>query len=162
LRKLYILIITLIVLVGMVYISSLLDKDGNDLSNKIIRYIDNNTGESNSLIFNMNEITDFNWDKLLIYGVGSSSSEISNALGIEYNESTDLVSGMVFVYDDKIVYKEQIPYNPEKPEKLLLYVGMMYGQPNYRFFTSDNAIFEGSRRESKGKYFYEIAPFEVD
>jgi hypothetical protein len=43
---------------------------------------------------------------MLIYQVGSSTTAISEALGVEFKDSVDLMSGIVFVNKNKIVYKE--------------------------------------------------------
>ena len=150
-----------LVLLGVLFYILLSDRN-NNLSDKIINYIDYNADESNICTLDMNEITDFKWDKMLFFGVGSNNTEISNALGVEYKDSTDLVSGIVFVYNNKIVYKESIPYNPDHPSKLLLYVGNMFGEPSYRVFTPNDAIFKGSRREKKGEFYYKIEPHKTN
>jgi hypothetical protein len=129
------------------------------LSDKITEYIDNNCGESNACKLTMSDITNFKWDKMLLYQVGSSNTEISQLIGVEFNDSLDLSSGMIFVHNNKIVYKEQIIYNPDKPYKLLLFIGALYGQPEYGIFTPDNATFEGTRMEENGKTYYKINPY---
>lgn len=128
------------------------------LSIKIEKYINSNSDKNNDYKFYMSEITDFKWDKMLIYQVGSSNKEISDLLGVPFNDSLDLASGIIFVYKNKIIYKEQQYYNPDKPYKLLFYIGEMYGQPKYGIYTPNDALFEGNRREIDGKIYYKIVP----
>lgn len=144
------------IVVILLYINIFINK--NSLSKKIEKYIENNSDENSECKFNMSEITDFKWDKMLIYQVGSSNKEISDLLGVHFNDSVDLASGIIFICNNKIVYKEQLYYNPERPYRLLLFIGTMYGQPDYGIYTPSNALFEGSRRESDGKMYYKIAP----
>jgi hypothetical protein len=92
--------------------------------------------------------------------VGSSNAEISEALGVEYTDSTDLVAGMVFVYHNKIVYKEEAPENPERPNKLQYIVGNEPPEPHYRIFTPDDAFFIGSKKETDGVFYYKITPLK--
>lgn len=133
-----------------------------NVSDKIIETIDNNCQQSSSCKVSMKEITDFKWDKMVIFEVGSSNSEISKALGIKYDDSTDLTSGMVFVYKNRVVYKEDLPYNPERPNKLWFKINNKPGEPNYWILTPNNAILQGSKTETEGVYYYEIKPEKTD
>jgi hypothetical protein len=54
----------------------------------------------------MDEITDFAWDRMLLYQVMSSESEISTVLGVDFRGIVDMSSGMVFVKDNEIVYQK--------------------------------------------------------
>ena len=148
--------ILLIVLVLSVVIIIAVLPNGSSLSNRIVKFIDNNCDDNNVCIINMVEITDFKWDKMLIYQVGSSTTAISEALGVEFKDSVDLMSGIIFVNKNEIAYKESIPYNPECPSELLLHVGAIFGEDNNKVFTPNDAIFKGSRREKDGKFFYKI------
>lgn len=152
-----VVILILLVIIFKKYISN-----EDKLSNKIMWYIDNNCYNSNTCILSMKEITDFEWDKMLMYQVGSSNTEISDLLGVEFKDSIDLSSGIIFIVNNKIVYEEHIFYHPEKPYKLLLYVGRMYGQPKYGVYTPNNAVFDGSRTEINGNFYYKIAPSVLD
>lgn len=122
-------------------------QESNDLSNKIISYIDANADENNTVVFNMNEFTNFKWDKMVIYDVGASNTQISEALGVEYKDSTDLMTGMVFVF----------PFQFENPSELIIHVG---DNASYRVFTPNNAVFEiGKGQLDEKNYYYWIQPF---
>ncbi|NPV90055.1 MAG: hypothetical protein HPY50_04675 [Firmicutes bacterium] len=139
--------------------------DNNKLSQRIFETIDKKCEPGNAYCsIPIAEITDFKWDKMAIYGVGSSNKEVSAALGVEYEDSTDLMSGMVFVYNNKIVYNEGIPYNPEHPGKLWINIGFKPGEPSCLGVTPDNAFFIGSRENIDGVFYYEIEakPMQAD
>ena len=155
LKRLYALLIALVLMVVIIIVAL---SNRSSLSNKIIKFIDNNCDKNNACFIKMLEITDFEWDKMLIYQVGSSTTEISEALGVEFKDSVDLMSGMVFVKENKIVYNQSIPYNPERPSKLLLHVGGIFREDNNKVFTPNDAIFKGSRIEKEGQLFYKIEP----
>lgn len=122
-------------------------------------YIDENTYSDEPCIVEMNEVTKFEWDNMIIYQVGSSSSEISEILKVDFNDSVDLKSGIIFVKGNKIVYKESVAYNPEKPSKLLYYVGRLFDEEKYGVFTPDNAIFEGVKTKYGDEILYQLMPF---
>lgn len=157
-KRFHILLISVVLLVILFFVVL---SNKNHLSDRIIKFIDNNYDENNICILRMKEITDFKWDKMLIYQVGSSETAISEALGVEYKDSVDLMSGIVFVYENKIIYKQSIPYNPDHPSELLLFVGDIFREPNYRVFTPDDASFEGSRWEKNGQFYYKIVPITL-
>jgi hypothetical protein len=134
-------------------------KNDKALNEEIMKTIDKKCKQSNSCKIDMKEITDFKWDKMLIFDLGSNRNEISEALGVEYTESADLMYGMVFVFENKIVYDERLGYNPEKPEKIFYNLG---DNSSYKIYTADNAILKGEKDGEAGKYDYYIGPFEED
>ncbi|MDF2588022.1 MAG: hypothetical protein K0S41_1863 [Anaerocolumna sp.] len=152
------IIIILGLTITIIYKNAISNK--NKLSTKIMQYIDNNYDKNDTCRIVMRDITDFKWDKMLIYQVGSSNAEISDLLQVDFKDSLDLVSGIIFVYNNKIVYKEQMLYNPERRDKLFLNIGSMYGQPEYGVFTPDDGIFEGSREKLYGSVYYTITPIK--
>src|SRR5262249_47473911 len=93
-------------------------------------------------------------NKMLLYQMGSSTKEISTSLGVEFKGSTDLVGGIIFTLDDQIVYQEEIPYDPEHPNKLEFVFAN--SQTKFSKFTPDSAIFYGEKEEIDGKLYYLI------
>jgi len=157
----FLILTAFVILLFSLYRSNL---NNNKLSNKIIEYIDNNAEnntENNTCILSMRDITEFTWDKMLIYQVGSSNIEISEILGVGFEDSIDLSSGMIFIYEDKIVYKESMLYNPDQLSNRLFYVD--HGQPQYMEFTPNDAIFDGNRKETDdNSYYYIIVPSNIN
>lgn len=126
------------------------------LTQNIIKSIDNGCGKNNTCQIRMKDITDFKWDKMVVFQVGSSDVEVSKALGVEYKNSTDLISGLVFAYQGKIVHEERVPYDPEKPSKLNYIVKKQFEKPNSASFTPQNAIFRGTKETIDGVSYYSI------
>lgn len=147
-------ILSLLLLVGCQAKDTILTKN-------IVKAIDNEGGENGTCQIRMKDVTNFKWDKMVMYGLSSSNEEVSKALGVAYDVPTDLVSGLVFAYNHKIVGEEIVPYYPEYPNRLQYWTR---GESTSfcLSFTPDNAIFEGSRekREKKddignaGDYYY--------
>lgn len=159
-KKKYLLIFVaiLLVVVSTFIVAKIISEKGK-LSNRICETIDDKCDDNNECVIKMDEITDFSWDKMLLYQVGSSESEISKALGIEFKDSVDISSGIVFVKDDEIVYHESFFLDPDHLPKLQIIVGLIDGEgEKYPVFSPDDAIFVGRRWESDGKYCYLIEP----
>ena len=149
LNILYILLVILLFFVGC-------QSKNSNFSESIIKTLDTNCNNSNECKISMQEITDFKWDKMAVFGIGSSNSEISKALGVRFESSTDLMSGIVFVLGNKIVYEERVPYNPERAAKLEYIVEHKAGGTNCVIYTPDNAILKGSKNKSDRSYYYKV------
>lgn len=128
----------------------------NTLSDQIKKEIDNKCEMNVSCSISLKDITTFKWDKVAIFQVGSSSKQISKALGVEYKGETDLMTGMVFVLNNKIVYEERIPYEAEHPTRLQVWIEKMDKDPNCVVFTVDNAIIPVSKKEIEDVIYYLI------
>lgn len=133
----------------------------NNLSEMIIKAIDKNAGQSNTCSITMKEITTFEWDKMVIFDTGTSNIEVSKALGVEYKDSVDLMSGMVFVFKNKIVYQIRIPNNPDRPNKFNIVVNSHPGKSSCIAYSPDDAIFEGTKKTVDGQLYYHISPYET-
>jgi hypothetical protein len=110
----------------------------------------------------MNEITNFKWDKLVVFREGVSNITLNRILGFEYKNSTDLMRTMIFLYKNKIVYCEEERYDPESPSKL-----------NFRFrdnpksislmvFNLNNAVFQATKERIDGVDYYGLIPLSVE
>lgn len=150
--------IAILILIIIILINDHTLNDQYLLSNKIIEFIDNNADKNNTCTLLMTEVTDFKWDKMLMYQIGSTNQKISEALGINYNKSVDMYSGIIFVYEGKIVYEETKLYNPDKIDELTFYVGQIFNSPEYKVYTPNDAYFKCNKNISGGDYYYEISP----
>lgn len=153
-KKILILFSILSIVIVIIVIS--FGANNIELSREIMNYIDSNYDEEESIIISIDEITDFKWDRMLVFHVGSSQKGISEALGVEFNESVDLMIGAVFVYDNEIVYTEIMPYSYESPNKFVYYFRKP-ADPMYKIFSPDNAIFEIIRRKKNGQFYYKLS-----
>ncbi|AIQ14544.1 hypothetical protein [Paenibacillus durus] len=141
--KMLTVIVTLIFIVGCDFNIKMSDK-----------IIDSKCSTNNTCVISIDDFTDFEWDKMVFFQVGSSNTEISNALGIEYTGQTDLMSGMIFVLKNKVVHEERVPYDPEHPNKLQYTIEKKPKDPNYVIFTSKKAELEGKREKIDGVLYY--------
>lgn len=160
-KKYIILLIAILVLILSIVIVVKVMSDKDKLSNRICETIDNNCNSNGECVIKMDEITDFAWDKMLLYQVGASASEISEVLGVEFKYTGHISSGMVFVKDDEIIYHESFFWNPEDYPKLQIFVQPIPGEgEEYPVFTPDDAVLFGKRFEIDGKLRYYIKPYE--
>ncbi|OKP94986.1 hypothetical protein [Paenibacillus sp. P46E] len=127
------------------------------LSDQIMHIIDDKCNLSEICDISLNEITTFKWDKVVVFQVGSSSEEISNALGAKYEGSTDLMSGLIFVLDNKIVYEEMIPYQTERPTNLQIFIDKKANKLNNVVLSFDDAILKGSKEKLDNVSYYSIS-----
>lgn len=137
------------------FILFILPNGDHEVSDEVVKAINNNTGGRSSCKIVMKNFTDFKWDKMVIYNLGSSEIEVSKALGFEFTGSTDLMSGIIFAYKKKIVYEEKIPYYPEKPSQIEY---LLNDKPKCRTYTPKTAVFNGSKENIDGKYYYTVVP----
>ena len=129
------------------------------LTENIKKTIDENGGESVYCYFNMRDVTDFQWDKMVVYDPGASNDEISEALGVSFTDTTDLICGMVFVFEDAIVHNEKISFlSNHKPDRL--FISLEEQEQNWKLITADNAIFRGSKSHNGSYYTYSIIPYD--
>ncbi|BBH21381.1 hypothetical protein Back11_27260 [Paenibacillus baekrokdamisoli] len=142
------MLFTLILLVGC--------QDKSTLSDQIIKEIDSKCMMNDYCNISLQEITTFKWDKMAIFQVGSSNSQISKALGVEYKGPTDLMTGMIFVLNNQIVYEEKIPYDPEHPSKLQILIERKPNEPSCVSFTLKNAVVQGEKEKIDGVTYYSI------
>jgi hypothetical protein len=73
----FVLLIAFVVLVGC---------QGKNIkfSEKLMKTIDDNCELNESCNILVKDITSFNWDRMVIFGVGCDEDDISEALGVEY------------------------------------------------------------------------------
>ncbi|MEK4043334.1 hypothetical protein NSU18_06690 [Paenibacillus sp. FSL H8-0048] len=127
------------------------------LSDQIMRTIDDECGLGKVCDISLEEITTFKWDKVVIFQVGSSSKEISDALGFKYEGSTDLMSGLIFALDNKIVYEEMIPYQTERPNNLQVFIDKKANEPNNVVLNFNDAKMKGNKDQVDDITYYSIS-----
>jgi hypothetical protein len=142
-KRVFLLLAILVMLVGC-------STERHSVSADIIKTFESNSNENDSYNISISDITDFKWDKLVVFGVGSSNDEVSRALGIEYKDSTDLMEGLVFKFRDGIVYKEELPYNPEHASKIQFH----FEEGTCITVTPDSSTFICVREKIDDKYYY--------
>ncbi|MDD4493083.1 MAG: hypothetical protein PHV32_01820 [Eubacteriales bacterium] len=122
----------------------------NHLNDNIISTIDYKFDENGNYSFFMKDVTDFEWDEMVIYHYIN-------------NDSTGFVSGMVFKFKNKTVLEDEVESSiSDRPRNKLSYnFKPKPNEPDYRVLTPEDAFFEGNRIEYKGKFYYEIKPKDI-
>jgi hypothetical protein len=127
----------------------------NSMKDRITQAIEQRCREKSECAIEMKTLTDFEWDRLVVFEVSSSDAEVSAALGFQYPDLTDLVGGLIFAHSGKIVHQEIFPYDPENPDRLSF---ELPGQINCRAFTPHNANFKVKKEILDGKVYYTMIP----
>ena len=131
--------------------------NNNFFRNRIIYEIDNNYQTGIKLEINIADITEFYWDKMLIYSAGASYTGINEALGFEFKEDPNIFrGGIVFVYNSEVVFEDSVFFNPDRPPRFSYFVEHRFGTPRYAVFTPENAILIGRKRERRGSMHYSL------
>lgn len=125
----------------------------------IMEYVDENYG-GNDIVIYLADFTDFQWDKMMIFNYPTSVEEVKSALGVEYDNSMDLVSGMIFVRDNKVVCDEIFECDYVETAKFFAYPqDEINTKPNYRVFLKEEAYFLAIRSENDNGYYYRLYPY---
>ena len=135
-------------------------KNEKSIADIISEHIDGNFEEKGIVIY-FADFTDFQWDKMMIFNYPTSIEEVETALGVEYDNSMDLVSGMIFVRDGEVVYDEIFEYNYMETASFFAYPqNKINAKPNYRVFLKEDAYFLAIRSENDKGYYYRLYPYE--
>ncbi len=133
------------------------------LQNDIHSYLDDNYNKEHKVIINISDFTNFEWDTLLIFQYPISAQDIENAIGVKYEGSLDLTSGMIFVLDDKIVYDEIFKNDYTNLAPFLIYpYNNINNDSNYNVFTPKTALFKCEKVNSKEAYGYRLYPIQSE
>jgi hypothetical protein len=150
--------ILLIILAVILLLTGCGKIEKHEIRDKIIRNIELKSKNTDECIISIKEITDFKWDKLVMFNEGASRQEINSVLGFRYEGETDLTVLTIFLFKGKIVYQENEAYDPEKPSKL--FVQYPDSQIHHMEFSFDKAVFKGTKEQIDGEYYYKIAPIK--
>ena len=132
----------IIMIVAVIMLFSWLNNRPGPLASKITKYADENYKEE-GIEIRLSDFTNFEWDKVLVFRYPTSQAEIQDAIGIEYNKSLDLMSGLIFVNDGKFLRDEIFKY--EYTDKIAPFVIFPHQdinqKPKFSAFTKEKAVF---------------------
>lgn len=111
--------ILIIVLILFCFLSC--NKRGK-LSETIINKIDLICDEKEYCMIDLNELVNFEWERAVFFESSCTSESISKLLGIDFNEIHNLNYGMIFAYQNEIVYKEIFLEPVETPNRFWIRV----------------------------------------
>lgn len=131
------------------------------LQNDIKSYLDDNYNSNQEITINLSDFTNFDWDTLLIFQYPVSAQDIENAIGVKYEGSLDLTSGMIFVLDGQIVHDEIFKDDYTNLAPFLIYpYDSINADLNYNVFTFETALFKCEKVNSKELYGYRLYPIQ--
>ncbi|SCH62897.1 Uncharacterised protein [uncultured Clostridium sp.] len=131
------------------------------LQKDIFSYLDENMQEKTCV--KISDFTQFEWDTLLIFRYPITQKEIEEAIGVRYEGSLDLTSGMIFVLNNEVVYDEifKNAYTALTPLLIYPYEDINYSK-KYAAFSPDTAIFECEKVTSGEMYGYRLYPCKMN
>ena len=149
-----ILIISSILLVIILFIILFLNIDFYSLleiqgevgpfAHKIMDKIDQSVDAEGKCIIDIKELTDFNWDMMVVTEYNFPLDEIKEIpQEINYAKTKGVKSRLTFFKDNKVVYEETYRVSIETSYKFNLF--FEYGGQGYKIFTPDNAQIPGHR-----------------
>lgn len=132
----------------------------NQVEQRIIDYINENY-QGENVVIDLKHFTDFDWDRVMIFKYPTTAEEIENELGVQYEKSLDLTSGIVFVLNDEIVYDEVFENDYDGPPHFFIYPQSdINAKTNYRVFSKEDADFLGEKRTHENGTYYVLYPYE--
>jgi len=81
-----------------------------DIRKKIVKICSN----KNECIIDLKEISQFGWDKMIVFDEGASLSMVNKVLGFKYSNYNEFSRTILFVFKNNIVHQEKENYNPSK------------------------------------------------
>ncbi len=130
--------IFVIVAVCIIFVASICIERKNTVSERIISDIEENRDDV--VTINLSDYTNFKWDSVILYDWPISSASISRGTGVDYDRDLDVSCGMIFVYENKVVYEEQFALEVSSPERFGVrpYNSLVRG---YRMWKKEDAEF---------------------
>ena len=90
----------------------------------------------------ISDVTDFSWDKMYVFKHNATQDQIDKALGISFPDYVEFTRRLVFLKDDKIVYRDDALSNIES---------LVNGEVTfdfaeyevYKVYAANDAVFRG-------------------
>ena len=127
-------------------------------AHKIMDKIDQLADADGKCIININEITDFDWDKMIVTEYSADTLKEMKEIPEDtiFKEATGQRSRLIFLKNNKVVYEESYRYSIETTYKFNLF--FVYGGQEFKIFTPDNSQIKGRRTTSTDPIYSENDP----
>lgn len=83
---------------------------------KVYRSFIKNCAERES--FSLSAVTDFDWDRAVAFEFPADLKELEKVAGAKIDFNYDVSSGIIFINNGKIVFKDISDMNPESPSSI--------------------------------------------
>ena len=140
-------------LIVFVFVLSCNANISEKVSDKLINRLEILCHNSDSCEIKISEITNFDWDRVVITISGASSQDIDDLLRFHYPFFEETTSSIIFIKGDTIIYHENIyTPDPEKGDKF----GFAFNVG--RSFTRKEAVFKVNKNNEREEVFYSLKP----
>ena len=129
----------------LLIVAAVFHNNRSSFQKMIIKEIDKQYAQSSEIQIRIDELANFKWDKMIIFQAQTSREAINSTLGIDYNGSTDLKEGVIFVHNGEVVFEDTIGTSYDKSVRFRYSVNNSARGKNYAVFTSDNAVLFGRK-----------------
>ena len=156
LRKVSCILILLFVVIIMVSCQS----NDCELYTNVVAHME--AGEENYIT--LAELTDFEWDNALVFEMFSDRPEhrqaIQDAIGIDFPDTLDMTSAIMFVKDDELVHYEIFDLNFDQQPRFFIYT-LHHDDTDtrrLRTFTQEDIFEVGRSLSNQHGYRYWLRP----
>lgn len=124
--------------------------------------VDQCNGNFENCIVSAEQVTDFDWDKMYIFGMATSDQLVKDLLGFDYvsDEGESSTRRTIFVKDNQVVHKQRDFYNSfeARPNKSTI---ISMGKPAIPLaLDKDKAVFEITQSTVDDNTYYYLTPIE--
>ena len=140
--------------IGILLISTGCNKSIED---KIGKKIEDECSSKTACVISIKTITDFEWEKMYVFGSSARLEDINKALGFEYPYYKEFSRIIVFMDNGKIVYHEENSSNVEHLEDKDVIFN--YGHSlKYSSYNMSDAVFKAQINQIENGVYYELTP----
>jgi len=152
--------IAVILLFGFLFINidfyDLLEIQGEvgPLAHKIMNKIDQLADADGKCVIDIAELTDFDWDTMVVIDYYCSSEQIKEIPKAIKLKEKGVWSQLIFLKDNKVVYEEAYRASVETSYKFNLF--FEYGGQGFKVFTPETAQIRGLRNTERKNIYYSL------
>ena len=135
------------------------NRNNKTIEKQVIQDINRHIGDKNKHLLNIRKITNFNWDRLVVFNYAVSLETVNEAINSKYIHYREFTRPWIFLKDGKIVYYENNPSDVET----LLNNQVLFEFPDslkYQSYTPQNAIFRTEKKSFDHGYYYSLSQLE--
>ena len=167
-RETCIIILIIAALIATSIIGTIIETRPND---QLFRALRSHVREHGESTVTLGELMPFQWDFALYFLHPEHRGTIYDAIGVRFERPTDLVAGLIFVFDGEVVYYEifyralasSFPVRPRRAPPNFFAPNIRtdeYGRTAHlRIFERDD-VFEADRHESTERNWYRLRALE--
>ena len=147
-----------------IFLSTLLlvgcGKKSSHFIDDIIKYVDKQE-TSETIVVQLSSFTDFNWDKVIVFGPMAPKKDIEEKANVTITEEIDIFGGIYFFDKEKLVHKEYFEETFDGDFKFKIKPYSKYNpQSRFIILEKDDAIFQCVKIKDNNENSYVLFPYE--